>query len=150
MPQKIEFPKLSIKRIFDTLYIEGETVVDTVYVDTLVNRYYTTNYYSKKYNHKYGTITTFDTVSKNNLTGNSIKLDLSIPSVTNTVYQTKRKASLYVGIDAFSDKQFNLNGAGANILYVSPRSLAYQIGSYFTDKSSVNFRASIMFPITKK
>jgi hypothetical protein len=125
-------------------------IIDTIYIDTLVNRYYAANMYSKKYSYKYGTITTFDTVSKNNLTGHSINLDLSIPTITNTVYQTKRKAALYLGIDAFTDRQFNLNGAGANILFVSRMALAYQFGSYFTDKSSMNFRASIMFPLTKK
>lgn len=151
IPYQTDFSGVIIKRVFDTLYLELAGRVDTVFVDTLVNKYYTTNYYSKKYNHRYGTITTFDTVSVNNLTGSSIKLDLSIPSVTTTqtVYQSaKKKGVLYLGLEAFGYN--NIQGAGASIMYQSARALNYEAGLFFDSTGKLGKRISVKFPLTKK
>lgn len=149
IPYKVDNANVKVKWKFDTLYIEGETVRDTVQVDTLANRFYTTNYYQKKFEHRYGTITSYDTVSKNNLLGSSLKIDLSLPIVTKTVEKKVYKAALYFGIDGYGNKQ-GLNGAGASILYCSPHALGYEAAAYFNSQSALNFRVSLKFPLNKK
>lgn len=158
IPTQTEPPQMAIKRVFDTLYIQGIGEVDTVYVDTLINRFYSTNFYSKKYEHKYGTITTFDTTSQNKLLGSGLNIDLSLPIVTKTEYRpSKQKALFYIGIDAYGNKKDLLNGAGGNFTYLSKRALGYQIAAYFNDQiftpdpnTRFNFRATILFPLNKK
>ncbi len=151
IPVQTESPRLAIKWKFDTLYIEG---VDTIFVDTLAARYYATNFYRKDYKTQYGKITTFDTVNRNKSLGSGMVVRFEIPEVTNTSTVTKteekHKAALYVGLDAYGNKKDFLNGVGASLMYSSPRALNYEIGSYFTSQQTLNFRASIKFPLTKK
>jgi hypothetical protein len=149
IPIKTDNPKVTVRWHFDTLYVENfNNITDTIFVDTLVSYYYATNYYKKNFQSQYGTFTTFDTVNRNGLVGNGLAVDLSIPSTTKTVY--KSKAALYFGIDVYGNKSEPINGAGFSMMYQSPKALNYQVGAYFTSEQSLNFRGSILFPLTKK
>lgn len=151
IPYQTETPRLAIQKVHDTLRIEG---VDTIFVDTLAARYYATNYYRKDFKTQYGKVTTFDTVSRNKVIGSSTVPRFDIPEVTNTVTVTKtevkHKAALYAGIDAYGSQKEFLSGAGLSLMYQSPRSLNWEIGSYFTSQQNLNFRISVKFPLTKK
>lgn len=133
---------------FDTLYIEG---VDTVYVDTLVGRYYATNKYSDTARVEHGYIVSEETVSRNKITSKTIKPFLTIPVITNTITQPlKQKGEFYLSIDAYGNKNRGLTGAGFSGMYNTPKSLAYELGAYFDSTSTINYKFSIKLPLFRK
>lgn len=147
IPYKVEVPKFVTKLQFDTLYLEG---IDTVYLDTLVGRHYSTNYYSNSFKTKYGNIKVMDTVSQNKLLGSSIQENLSIPIVTNTITKEVNRTQLYLGIDAYGSKNDPLSGAGVSALLKNKSGLGYKVGAFFNKDKQVFYNAGLYFLIKLK
>jgi len=127
--------------------------IDTFYspVDTanILKDYFATRYYSDPIKTDYGTITINDSISQNRIKSRSAQLDLKIPETT-IIRTQKKKAALYFALDGYGNKNEIINGAGVGLMYQSPRTLNYEVGTYFTSQQNINFRASIKFPLTKK
>lgn len=130
--------------------IENDTIYLESYADTC-NDYFTQRKYRDTTKTQYGNIITEETVSQNKLQSKTVRPFFSIPTITNTITETKieQRAILYLGIDGYGDR-YGLNGAGVSLFLKTKKSLGYEIGTYFNQHNSINFRGSIKIPLSLK
>lgn len=150
----------------ETVYLKGKTLKDTVWLtenkpDSTYNgllKQYTTlgnNHFEKrifKSNFSiadYGTITVYDTIRANSLTGNSIVTDLNIPVTTITVEkEAPLKTRLYYGITLTGTKSLSVNGIYGDILLKTKKEKIYNFGIGWSGE--VTYKGGIYWPLTFK
>lgn len=145
-------PKLIATSYDPPVYLIDSIIRETKYlsVDTqaILRDYFVTRFYSDTIKGKYGNIAINDSVSQNKIISRTPIWNLSIPEKTTYVTKYIRKGVLYAGIDAYSDINGNINGAGASLMWQSSKALNYEFGAYYNN--ILQLRASIKFPLTKK
>lgn len=93
---------------WDTLYVEGVTVVDTM---AILRDYHSIVTYSDTLKNEYGHITVNDTISRNRILARGVVTDMNIPTVTKTITKHEQpRNQVYAGGGVFGNGKDFLSG----------------------------------------
>lgn len=97
-----------------------------------------------------GDLEVIDSVHKNNIIGQSIKYNLSIPvktTIINNHIFEKSKAQFFIGANLEGSQSDILQGVGIGTIYKSKRNQVWQLSAQYNFKNGVTYQLGRYFPI---
>jgi hypothetical protein len=127
-----------------------DTVINPVDTAAILADYNSTYLYSDTHSVKHGNVVISDTVTKNRIAGRGLKVDLTIPEVTNTItVREEPRGQLYLGLGGAGNKNMPLYG-GASLLYKTKRGFMVEGGVLYGNNGTWIYQGGMKFLLSLK